>query len=655
MAPPATADPRLTQAIIAQEATEMDSILSDLAATRHKLDPLSPAEITRAAAIVRAAHDLGPGMRFETIVLQEAEGAGPKDRRAFVATYDIAGGSLFEAVVSLSGGTMESWRERPGAKPRIAPEEFLLAEAIAKTDPRFIEGLAKRGITDLSLVCSDPWSCGVFGHRDEVGHRLIQTISWVRNYPGDNHYAHPIEGLTALVDINTGEVLRVDDHGVVPVPLAESNYTASAQKTWRQGLKPIEILQPEGPSFTVGGWAVEWCGWSFRVGFTPREGLVLHDLAIRDGDAVRSVLKRASLAEMVVPYGHSGGVHPRKNAFDCGEYGIGVLANSLKLGCDCLGTIHYFDAVVNRIDGSAQVIENAICLHEEDHGVLWKHTDWRTDQVDVRRARRLVISFIATVGNYEYGFYWHLYLDGTIELNVQLTGIVNTAGLTQSGEVGRGTRIAPGVVGHVHQHVFNVRLDMAVDGPNNTVIEVDTVADPPGPDNPWHNALSILEVPLETELAARRRSDPSRLRFWKIVNRDRITSLGHHPGYKLATHSALRTPAPPASQVGQRAGFVTHDIWVTPTRADERWPAGDYVNQSAPGQGLPAWTAQDRPVTDRPITVWHTFGHHHVVRPEDYPVQPSMHCGFMLQPFGFFDRNPTLDIPPARSAHSCCA
>jgi primary-amine oxidase len=636
-------------------ASAADSAGEALRANAHPLDPLSAAEVVQAANIVRAAHDLGAGMRFETIVLRERDGLDPNERLAFVSTYDIATGNLFEAIVSLRRGAVESWTPRPGAKPRIAPDEFLLAEQIAKADPRFVAALAKRGITDLSLVCSDPWSCGVFGHADEEGRRLIQTITWVRNRPFDNHYAHPVEGLSAVVDINRGEVLRIDDYGVVPVPREEANYTARFQQSWRSGLKPIEVIQPEGPSFTVDGWSVAWCGWSFRIGFTPREGLVLHDLKIRDGDAVRSILKRASLAEMVVPYGHPAGVHPRKNAFDCGEYGIGVLANSLKLGCDCLGAIHYFDGVVNRIDGSAQVIENAICLHEEDCGILWKHTDFRTEETDVRRSRRLVISFVATVGNYEYGFYWHLYLDGTIELDVRLTGIVNTAGLTQSGETGRGTRIGPGVVGHIHQHVFNVRLDMAVDGPNNTVLEVDTVADPAGPENPWHNALAIEETPLLTELAARRRTDPSRMRFWKIVNRERTTALGHHPGYRLTAGSALRTPAAPESQVGRRAGFVTHDIWVTPTSEAERWPAGDYVNQSAPGQGLPAWTAQDRPVADRPITVWHSFGHHHVVRPEDYPVQPAAHCGFLLQPFGFFDLNPTLDIPPAKSAHSCCA
>jgi primary-amine oxidase len=595
-------------------------------------------------------------MRFETIVLHEpADPDTAQGRRAFVSTYDIVSGDLFEAIVSLTNGVVESWVPRPGARPRIAPEEFLLAEQIAKQDPRFVAALAERGITDLSLVCSDPWSCGVFGHADEVGRRLIQTITWVRKYPFDNHYAHPVEGLSALVDINRGEVLRIDDYGVAPVPEQEANYTERFQRHWRRDMKPIEVVQPDGPSFIVDGYSVEWCGWRLRIGYTPREGLVLHNLRIRDGETWRPVLKRASLAEMVVPYAHNAGVHPRKNAFDVGEYGIGMLANSLTLGCDCLGSIHYFDAVVSRIDGGAQVIPNAICLHEEDAGILWKHTDFRTETTDTRRGRRLVLSFIATVGNYEYGFYWHLYLDGTIELDVRLTGIINTAGLMPDGSIGRGTLVAPGVVGHVHQHVFNVRLDMAVDGPNNTVVEIDTIADPPGPENPWCNSLSVVETPLLTEKAARRRADPSRMRAWKIVNRERRSSLGHFPGYRLLAHSALRTPAHERSQVARRAGFVTNDLWVTPTRADERWPAGDYVNQSAPGEGLPAWTERDRPVADRPITVWHSFGHHHIPRPEDYPVQTVVHCGFLLQPFGFFDRNPTLDVPPVRSTHSCCA
>src|SRR4030095_2002441 len=95
--------------------------------------------------------------------------------------------------------------------------------------------------------------------------------------------------------------------------------------------------------------------------------------------------------------------------FDEGEYGIGMLANSLALGCDCLGEIRYLDAIVADAQGTPVTLENAICLHEEDFGILWKHTNFRTGQVEVRRSRRLVGSSIATVGKYEYGFLLYFY------------------------------------------------------------------------------------------------------------------------------------------------------------------------------------------------------------------------------------------------------
>ena len=626
----------------------------------HPLDPLSPAEVAEAARIVRSHRDLGSGMRFETIMLAEpsfaaaARSEESDTRRAFVSVYDIQSGDLFEAVVALDRGSVLSWTPRPGAKPRIAAEEFMLADNAVKSDPRFLAALTRRGI-DPTQVRVDPWSAGVFGCEDEVARRVVQGFVFFRSNPYDNQYAHPVEGLTAIVDINRGEVIRVDDTGILGVPLLDRNYAARFQKSWRTDLKPIEIVQPEGPSYVVDGNQVTWCEWRLRVGFTPREGLVLHDIAIRDKDRWRPVIKRASLAEMVVPYGSPQGVHPRKNAFDCGDYGIGALANSLSLGCDCLGVIHYFDAVINRIDGSPHVIPNAVCLHEEDSGILWKHHDFRTEETDTRRGRRLVVSFIATVGNYEYGFYWYFYLDGTIQLEVKLTGVIYTAAVPIESARAYGTEVSPGVIGQIHQHLFNVRLDMAVDGARNTVVEVDTIVEPPGPDNPWNNGFRAVETPLVTEKAARRNADAQKLRYWKIVNPHSRNSLGQPVAYRLLPESAIKPMNEAGSQVARRAGFVSHHLWVTPTRDEERWPAGDYVNQSADGEGLPAWTEADRPVDDTQITVWHTFGHHHLPRPEDFPVQPVTSCGFKLQPFGFFDQNPTLDVPPSAKGASCCA
>jgi len=264
-------------------------------------------------------------------------------------------------------------------------------------------------------------------------------------------------------------------------------------------LVAASITQPDGPSFEVDGWAVTWQKWRLRVGFNPREGLVLHQVSYDDRGRVRPIMYRAALSEMVVPYGDASPTQWNKNVFDMGEVGMGLMANSLTLGCDCLGEIFYFDGVVNDSAGEPVLIENAVCMHEEDVGISWKHTDFRTGEVEVRRLPRLVISTIATVGNYEYGFFWYLYTDGTIEYDVKLTGVLTT-GVVADGEKPRwGVLVAPGLYGPNHQHFFNVRMDMCVDGANNSVYEVDSVPEPDPARNPHHNAWIARATLLETE------------------------------------------------------------------------------------------------------------------------------------------------------------
>ena len=360
------------------------------------------------------------------------------------------------------------------------------------------------------------------------------------------------------------------------------------------------------------------------------------------------------MAELVVPYGDPEEQNFRKNAFDVGEVGIGILANPLTLGCDCLGQIYYFDAVLNDSFGGPVHIPNAVCLHEEDFGILWKHTDWRTGQAEVRRSRRLVISFIATVGNYEYGFFWHLYQDGTIEFQVKLTGVVNNMAVAP-GEVPKyGSLIAPQLGAHIHQHFFSVRLDMNVDGRNNSVYEVNTKAEPMGPANPQGNAFFAEKTLLATELEAQRNTDPLTGRYWLIANPSVNNYIGQPVSYKLVPGENILPFAHPEASVSKRAGFMRKQLWVTPYSPDEMAPTGPYPNQHPGGSGLPEWTEADRSVENTDIVVWYNFGHHHVPRPEDWPVMPVMYTGFKLMPVGFFDRNPALDVPPSAHANGHC-
>jgi primary-amine oxidase len=446
-----------------------------------------------------------------------------------------------------------------------------------------------------------------------------------------------------------GEVLEVLDLDRAPLPDDPGSYDAADHHPLRDDLRTLEIAQPDGISFSVDGNLLRWQRWSLRVSLDPLEGLVLHTVGYEDGGRVRSILHRASISEMVVPYGDPGPVHGWKNAFDAGEWGLGRMAGSLALGCDCLGEIRYLDAVLADEQGNPTTTANAICIHEEDVGILWKHVDLLTGHGEVRRSRRLVVSSIATVGNYEYGFFWYFYLDGTIQHEVKMTGIVQTQALADGEDPAFASRITPQLAAPHHQHLFCFRMDFDLDGGPNPVSEVDVVPSAPGDDNPYANAFDTVVTPLRTESEAQRVADQAASRVWLIENRSRPNGVGEPVAYKLVPGYTPTMLAQPGSAVRTRAGFATKNLWVTPYAPDELRAAGDYPVQHPGGDGLPRWTAADRPIDDTDIVVWHTFGATHVVRPEDWPVMPCEYLGFTLRPHGFFDRNPALNLRPSES------
>ncbi|MBC7874799.1 MAG: tyramine oxidase, partial [Ferruginibacter sp.] len=400
---------------------------------RHPLHPITASEITAAVDIILSEKNLSRSFtRFVSVSLKEPSKASVYtfkegdsfEREAFAVVLDSSSGEVYEGIVSLNLGTLVSWKNIPGVQPTMTADEQIECEEVVKNDPAFRAALKNYGIANPELVMVDIWTAGYYGAEEENTVRLARPLCFLRSDETDNGYAHPIEGLRPVVDLNAMKVIRVEDYGFTPIPTENSNYRADKVKTFRTGIKPLEIIQPEGPSFTVEGYEVNWQNWNFHIGFSSREGLTLHYLTYDDEGTVRPVLYRASLSEMVVPYGDPGSTQNKKNAFDTGEYGMGQCANSLVLGCDCLGYIKYFDAVLNDSKGAPFTIKNAICMHEEDYGILWKHTDRRDGQAEVRRSRRLVISSVSTVENYEYGFFWYLYQDGNIQFEIKLTGIL---------------------------------------------------------------------------------------------------------------------------------------------------------------------------------------------------------------------------------------
>ncbi len=632
------------------------------AAVGHPLDPLGPQEISAARQILADAGKLLETSRFPQVLPVEPDKAAmlayqPGDafeRRVILTVLDTATGDAAEAVVSVTGSALLSWtplnnRDDPYGQPQYLFEEYDRAAEIVKADPQWQAAMARRGLDDLENAFAAPLAPGSFGRADEVGRRVIRSLTFMRNFAGDSPWAHPVEGLIVHIDLTAKRVIRVDDDGDVPVPAAEGNYTPEFTGPARTTLKPIEITQPEGPSFQVDGNHVTWENWKLRVGFNAKEGLVLNNITFRDGDEDRSVLYRASVPEMVVPYGDTSNTRFWISYFDAGEYLLGKNANSLKLGCDCLGVIHYFDGFVADDHGHPVKIPQAICMHEEDYGILWKHTEPGEESV-VRRSRRLVISYFSTIGNYDYGFFWYFYLDGTIQVEAKATGIV-FAGATIPGVPNRhAPEVSPGLIAPVHQHLFCARLDMAVDGNANTVQEAEMVGIPMGPENPYGNAFTYRKTPLVRESEAARMADTSVGRSWYITNPNRLNHVGQPTSYHLIPQPGPALMAQPGSSVASRAAFATKHLWVTPFDPAERFPAGDYPNQHT-GDGLAKWTQADRSLENTDVVLWHVFGPTHVPRTEDWPIMPVDYSGFMLKPNGFLDRNPALDLPDGAAKH----
>jgi primary-amine oxidase len=627
----------------------------------HPLSMMTAEEIETCVDVLRDAGRIDGTSTFHGCCIYEP----PKDEVAAWQLGDSAdrrlelvvrhSGEVYEARVSVTRREIDRWEAVPDVVPRVGFVELFKVMEACRTDPTFQEALEQRGITDPTTVQIDPWPTGDYGFKFEDGRRVQRCIAFHRPKPNDNGYAFPIDGLMVHVDVDSLEVLHVEDFGQWPLPTELGNYDVESVVNdygpLRQDLKPVEITQPEGTSFSVEDNEITWQKWRFRMVVDDTEGLVLHRVSYTQDGVERPIIDRASLAEMVVPYGDTRPSQSFKHALDSGEYGLGMTANSLTLGCDCVGEIFYLDAFQMLDDGTVVTTGNAICVHEEDFGIGWKHTDMLTGDVEVRRSRRLVVSTISTVGNYEYGFFWYFHLDGSIKLEIKLTGILTTRAHAEGDDLTFARQVAPNVAGPIHQHIFCVRLDMAVDGNSNNVVEVNTEPLPPGPENPHNTAFAAREALLSSEHSAMRETNSASSRYWRIESSEKTNRLGRPTAYRLLPSSTATMFASEDSPHAQRAMFAKHNLWVTPTVQSERYAAGDYPTQRNAGEGLPKFTSNDRSIADTDVTLWHSFGLTHDVRVEDYPVMPTEYAGFMLVPDGFFDRNPAIDVPPSESGH----
>jgi primary-amine oxidase len=489
---------------------------------------------------------------------------------------------------------------------------------------------------------------GNFGEPKYAGKR-IGVLSCRLRSGYRNVWARRIEGLIVVMDMHSKEILEFSDDEAVPVPAGGTDFDRAAVGKLREHAAPLDVRQPNGPGYTMDGHVVALDRWKFHVRPDSRVGVIISTATWKDGDRERPVLYQGHLSEIFVPY-----MSPQKDWYvrtfiDAGEFSAGGLADSLSPGVDCPDYATYIDSVVPEGAGWPQDKPRVACIFERSGGdMIWRHGS------EGRPQRELVVRMIAMIGNYDYVVDWRFLPDGQIKVSLGATGIVETKMTavkdarvaSTNGPSSRADAYGRFVEEHVvavnHDHYFNFRLDLDVDGSANRVVRDDIVAKTLPPGHPRRSIWVAESSPIATEHDGRLTMDMHKPSLWRVTGA-RENRVGYPSSYQLLPAHSIHTLLAPDEVARQRAGFIDHHLWVTPYAADERYAAGDYPTLSTPGQGLPAWTKGNRPVANTDVVLWYTFGMHHMVRAEEWPVMPVLWHEFTLRPFDFHDRNPSLD------------
>lgn len=670
---------RRTRSITALAALSAAGSLSSVPAlaqsATHPMDPLTHEEHWTVVDVLREAGHVDGQTGFTLVTLQPP----PKDqvlgwrpgaaipRAAFAILKQ--GTDTYEAVVNLTSRELESWEGVSGVQPTWLDREYGAATGAVLENAEFQAALERRGITEYAdLVC---WALplGTFDKPERRGRRIATVscadVHGARTFP----WNRVIEGLAALVDLDSGEVVEVVEEGAVPMPDGPYRYDDEAVGPKRAMPTPIAVEQPHGPGFELDGHVVRWQNWSFHHRVDPRVGLIISDVRYLDGPRSRSILYEGHLSEIFVPYMDPATPWYAFNFLDAGEYSAGGLAKPMSPGFDCPSNAVMFDALVAGDDGKPTTTPNASCVFERYAGdVAWRHLDDFSQTTESRAKRDLVVRMIAVLGNYDYVFDWVFQQNGTLEVRLAATGISNVKAVAQELAVAAsevsgmsaadgarsldpdrpdayGRFVAPNLVAVNHDHFFSFRLDLDVDGPTNS-LQVDALRTVRlAEDHPRKSIWVVEPTVARREADAKRRIDFERPALWRIINPDSRNGVGYPVSYHLMPRSNALSLMVPDDYPHGRAGFIDHHLWVTPYAPRERYAAGMYPTLSEPGEGLPRWTAANRPIAAEDIVVWYTVGMHHVVRAEDFPVMPVSWQAFELRPFDFFDRNPALDLP----------
>ncbi|MCL6257650.1 hypothetical protein M3O96_01025 [Aquiflexum sp. TKW24L] len=630
---------------------------------RHPLDPLDTNEIKIVKQVLLKENKVrnDSSSLYSIINIQEPPKSEvlaykPGDdfrREAFAYVYDYPANALGKAVIDLKQQKLLSFEKIEGKQPTGAFKADSVSSEIVKNNAEWIAALTKRGINPDSVKASHGNFAADLGLAPLGNRELIISPA----YKNKQFNRVPIGGIYAFVDITDKKVLKVvDTGGGWSEPVKVGYFEGDSIKIDMTAPKQVLITQPEGVNYRIEGNQVISPLWKFRFSVHSREGLVIHDLHYFDQEQKkwRYIMYRGGLAEMIVNYGSPDLLNASNNYFDVGEFRLfQTKARPLTYGADAPENATYLPAVLHDDFAKPIVSDSAIAVFEEFGGVLWRH------QNHARRATDLAIKYYITAGNYDYGFKWIFKEDGTVVIVTELNGIAHIRvvervtddpGSADESYQGHyfGTIVEPHVEANNHQHFFIFRLDLDIDGQHNSVGEMNMVAVPKGPDNPYGNSIIGKMDMFKNELEAKRMANAASSRMWMVMNHHVKNKFNHMSSYMLMPSPGVVPLAEVGSSLYNRAGALYHHFWTTPYRADEMHPTGDFPVSNQKNEGLPTWTQQNRNIDNTDVVIWYVAGVNHIVRPEEWPIMNQHTVSITLMPFGFMSKNPVLGLPPVK-------
>lgn len=620
-------------------------------AIKHPLDALNQDELKATVDILKAAGKYTDKTRVPEISLREpskevvyAWKVGNQiPRKANVIILDDK--KTYEAVVDIVQKKLESFTLVEGVQPALLLEEWQKAGELWKEDPRVVEELKKRGYTNLKDIAGAPLTAGYFGKNETRDKRLLKV--WLLDIKDCkyNLFAKPINGITPVIDLFQNKVVDVlintYDEGKNEVI---HDYDAASTKAKK--MKPVLLSSPEGNNYTFKDGKIQWNKWQFHLRLDKRFGAVI-SLAEFDG---QSVAYQMSANEMFVPYMDPAQDWKYRSYMDIGEYGFGLLSSKLELGTDVPQNATLQSAVIPSDNGTPVLYENVIGIFERNTGrPSWRHAELLNGSHESRAEVELVVRTIPVVGNYDYIVDYVFSAKGLINIEVGATGmdaVKTTKAKTMQDPTAQidtkvGGLVAPNLIAVHHDHFLAFRLDMDVDGVQNSIMS-DEIVPVTYPKNERLSGWEVVEHPVLTESLIAEKPNGHDA-FLRVMNVNKKNTLGQNKGFTLTGHTHL-SKLNDADYPAKRAKWSKHAFWVTPYKPDELYPSSKYPNQSEGNNDIGAWMANKESVVNTDVVCWYTMGFHHVTLPEDWPILPTVWHSLTIRPARSYNRNPAVDL-----------